>query len=148
MHVYTRERDRGRAAGHAAGQGSTFASRVHIIPGMFAKSTCRRKMNGARKQGGRTLSRIGIRARCSVPLFSSFFQKKKKIASASASVQNAICKERISLSCCRIFSDSSFYPTSHVGRRDMAEKLRFVAILYGRRRWWSRDAVKLIRCYL
>lgn len=54
--VCTRERGRGRRSTgsprHAAGQGSTFASRVHIIPGMFAKSTCRRKMN-ARGSGGR-----------------------------------------------------------------------------------------------
>lgn len=74
MHVCVHASEGGDGgAGHAAGQGSTFASRVRIILGMFAKSTCRRKINGRGSKGGCTLSRIGIRARCSFPLFISFF---------------------------------------------------------------------------
>lgn len=53
-------------------------------------------------------------------------------ASTPGSVQNAICKKRISR--CRIFAIALLTLRATWEQRDMAEKLRFVAILYGRRR--------------
>ena len=80
MHVCTCEKEEARARnwnwnpGHAAGQGSTFAFRVHIIPGMFAKNTCQRKMIArGEARGMHFVAGIGIRARYSFPFFISFY---------------------------------------------------------------------------
>ena len=105
VHVCTCEKEEARTRnwkwnpGHAAGQGSTFAFRVHIIPGMFAKNTCRRKMIArGEARGMHFVAGIGIRARYSFPLFISFYikkKKKKKCEYAPGNLENA--KKRISL---------------------------------------------------
>lgn len=112
MHVCTRERARERKEaersgkpGHAAGQGSTFASRVHIIPGMFAKSTCRRKMSaGGTARGMHFVAHWYSRALLPLVVYLVFLERetegeRKKIRedASTRSVQNAICEKRASL---------------------------------------------------
>lgn len=119
--VCTRERGRKRERGlpgHAAGQGSTFASRVHIIPSMFAKSTCRRKMNRWGKQGGCTLSHIGIRTHAALFRCLVLFPEREG-GGRGIRVRWEVCKMRFVKreSLVVEFYDSSFLPYEPRGTR-------------------------------